>query len=69
MHGGDCSTAIIPFVELYSYDKMNSLMHQAQVKDISVLPAAIDNFEREVARFKQRTGLEFPEMLKMPILL
>ena len=48
---------------------MNSLMHRAQDKDIGDLPAAIDKFEREVARFKERTGLEFPEMLKMPILL
>ena len=48
---------------------MSSLIYQAQVKDIGDLPAAIDQFEREVVRFKERTGLEFPEMLKMPILL
>ena len=36
-----------PIGELYSYDKINSLMHQAQVKDIGDMPAAIDKFERE----------------------
>ena len=54
---------------MYTYDKMNSLMHQHQVKSISAMPAAIAKFEKDLKVFFDRTGETFPEVLKLPILL
>ena len=55
--------------EMYTYEKMNSLMHQSQCKSIVDLPAAVSKFERDCKTFHERTGESFPQLLKLPILL
>ena len=55
--------------EMYTYEKMNSLMHQSQCKAIVDLPAAVSKFERDCKTFHERTGEVFPQLLKLPILL
>ena len=58
-----------PIGEMYTFDKMNDLMHQTMCKNMSDMPAAIDKFEKDIRMFKDRTGQDFPEILKMPLLL
>ena len=55
--------------EMYTYDKMNSIMHQTAAKSISQMPAAIAKFEKDLKVFHERTGEAFPEVLKLPILI
>ena len=55
--------------EMYSYDKMNAIMRQPMVKNIADLPGAIAKFEKDLKTFRERTDNEFPEMLKLPILI
>ena len=55
--------------ELYTYDKMNSIMKRTPVKHISEMPAAIAKFEKELKVFREKSGTEFPQMLKLPILM
>ena len=55
--------------EMYTFDKMNSIMKQSQVKHISDLPASIAKFEKDLKIFRERTESEFPEVLKLPILI
>ena len=55
--------------ELYTFDKMNAIMKQTQVKHISAMPAAIAKFEKDLQVFRTRTSTEFPDILKLPILI
>ena len=55
--------------ELYTVDKMNSIMHQKAVRHISEMPAAISKFEKDLKVFRERVGSDFPEILKLPILM
>ena len=55
--------------EMYTFDKMSAIMHQAQVKNISEIPAAIAKFEKDLKTFREITDNEFPEVLKLPILI
>ena len=55
--------------ELYTFDKMNAIMKQSPAKNISEIPAAIARFEKDLKIFRERTETEFPEVLKLPILM
>ena len=55
--------------ELYTYDKINSIMHQTPAKTIAAVPAMIAKFERDLKIFRERTDTDFPEALKLPILI
>lgn len=55
--------------EMYTFDKMNSIMKQSPVKHISTMPAAIAKFEKDLKVFRERTSTEFPDILKLPILI
>ena len=55
--------------EMYTFDKMNAIMKQNPAKNISELPASIAKFERDLKTFRERTSTEFPEVLKLPILI
>ena len=55
--------------ELYTFDKVNAMMRQTQAKHISDMPASIAKFEKDIKTFETRTGKEFPEMMKLPILI
>ena len=55
--------------ELYTYDKMNAMMHQTACKHISAMPASIAAFEKDLKIFRERTNTDFPEVLKLPILI
>ena len=46
--------------EMYSFDKMNKLMNQSQVKSASAMPAAIQKLEHDLKNFHGRTGEAFP---------
>ena len=55
--------------EMYTYDKMNAIMKQSPTKHISEIPMAIAKFEKDLKVFRERTDSEFPEVLKLPILI
>ena len=55
--------------EMYTFDKMNAIMKQSPAKNIAELPASIAKFERDLKTFRERTNTEFPEVLKLPILI
>ena len=55
--------------EMYTLDRTNSIMKQSPAKPISVMPAAIAKFERDLKVFRERTLTEVPDILKLPILI
>ena len=55
--------------EMYTLDKMNSLMHGKVCKSIADMPIAIADFEKNLKVFSERTGETFPNILKLPILM
>ena len=55
--------------EMYTFDKMSAIMRQNPVRHISEIPAAIAKFEKDLKVFRERTASEFPEVLKLPLLL
>ena len=55
--------------EMYTLDKMNSLMHGKVCKSIADMPIAIADFEKNLKVFSERTGQTFPNILKLPILM
>ena len=58
-----------PIGETYTFDKMNSLMHQPRCKTMAELPGAIDKWEQSVKQYEERSSELFPEVMKMPVLM
>ena len=53
----------------FELDRMLSLMQRKQCSNISELPAAVDQLEKDLRGYDARSSSPFPENLKMPLLI
>ena len=50
-------------------EMMQAILNQKPVKDAAAIPGAVINFERDLLKYQEQTGVPFPEEWKVPTFL
>ena len=56
-----------PVGEMFTFDKMTSLMHRERCKSINELPAALERWTRDLQQYEKKSGKTLQEDMRAPI--
>lgn len=57
-----------PVGEMFTFDKMTSLMHRERCKSMNELPAALERWTRDLQQYEKKSGKSLQEDMRAPII-